>query len=193
MKLFSKKEFKAILIIFVFLILVCIPGFRESLMLSRDLQRKNDFWDIYSALSAYHEDFGVYPLSQDSKILACKKPDTEVINDPIKGYIVDYIPCEWGGGSITNVLDESKTPYIKDLPADPQADKGLYYVYLSNGTRYQLYASLESSKQDEFSLEIKNLNINCGKRVCNFGRSPGKTPLDKSIEEYENELNEKNK
>jgi len=80
---------------------------------------------------------------------------------------------------------------LKPLPNDPQWDRGISYLYLTNGHTFQLYGSLELTDQDEYDEKVVSRNLACGIRICNFGRSYGNTPLDKSIEEYENELIEK--
>lgn len=185
MKFFTKSETWMLVGIFAFLAVVSYPGFRESLKLARDLQRKNDLWEIYNGLEAYHEDFGVYPISVDGGILACKKPGSEVKFDPKVGFIVDYVPCKWGQDSLRDVTDENKPAYVKNLPADPQESSGLHYQYISDGRFFQIYASLESKRQDEYSSKVEARNIDCGERTCNLGRSSPKTPVDISIEEYE--------
>ena len=100
-------------------------------------------------------------------------------------------------GDIAKALDKYHEdfgifPLTKDLPRDPDWKKGLVYVYISNGRRFQILASLEGRDEDEYSPRIEERNIKCGLKLCNFGRAYGKTPLDKSIEEYENEINAKN-
>ena len=78
--------------------------------------------------------------------------------------------------------------YLERIPSDPKHDEGARYYYVSNGRRFQIYASLEGRDEDEFSEAILARNLPCGKEICNFGLAYGKTPLDKSLEEYENEL-----
>ena len=78
--------------------------------------------------------------------------------------------------------------FLPAVPRDPESVNGVDYIYLSNGSRYQVYASLEDKKQDEYEVNIEKRNISCGARICNFGRAYGETPLDKSLEEYENEI-----
>lgn len=80
---------------------------------------------------------------------------------------------------------------LKPLPNDPQWDRGVAYLYLTNGRTFQLYGSLEIIDQDEYDEKVVSRNLACGIRICNFGRAYGNTQLDKSIEEYENEINEK--
>lgn len=77
---------------------------------------------------------------------------------------------------------------INPIPTDPLLKNGDKYLYFSNGKRFQLYASLELTDQDEYDEKVASRNLLCGTRVCNFGRAYGDTPLDISIEEYENKL-----
>ncbi len=172
MKFFTKKETIGIFLILLAIGLACFSNLTVSLRRARDVQRKNDLGSLTDALNKYNNDFEVFPLSsKDGKIIACKDGS-----------------CEWGKDGLYDLTDENASPYLKILPADPQTDKGLIYVYFSNGKRYQIYASLEGSDEDEYSQAIIKRNISCGTRICNFGRSYGETPLEKSIEEYENEL-----
>lgn len=83
---------------------------------------------------------------------------------------------------------EPLAEFLPAIPKDPQNSKGVEYVYISNGRRFQTFASLEDKNQDEYDETVEKRNIKCGVQVCNFGRSSGKTPLDKSLEEYENEI-----
>ena len=79
---------------------------------------------------------------------------------------------------------------MSTLQIEPQNKEGISYVYLSNRKRFQILASLEGDGEDEYDPRIEVRAINCGVRICNFGRSSGTTPLDRSIEKYENELEE---
>lgn len=83
---------------------------------------------------------------------------------------------------------EELAEFLPAVPKDPQTAKGLNYLYISNGRRYQILASLEEKNQDEYDSAIEARNLSCGIRICNFGRAYGVTPLDKSLEEYENEI-----
>jgi type II secretory pathway pseudopilin PulG len=86
---------------------------------------------------------------------------------------------------------EDLSEFLTVIPNDPQTNKGVSYVFLSNRRRYQIFASLEDKEQDEYDESIEARGIDCGVRLCNFGKAEGATPLDKTLEEYENEL-EKN-
>jgi len=91
---------------------------------------------------------------------------------------------------LRDISDLSYPPYQKTLHVDPKNSDGIKYVYKSNIKRFQLYAYLESETDVEKKDAIANLNIECGIKICNYGKATGKTPLDKSLQEYENELAE---
>jgi type II secretory pathway pseudopilin PulG len=183
MKFFKKKEIIGIILILSVIGLACFSNFIVSLRRARDSQRKSDIGSLADALNRYNDDFEQFPLSsKDGGIIACidGSASLEAFQNPRI--------CEWGKDGLFDLTDENVLPYLKILPTDPQKDKGLIYVYISNGKRYQIYAALEGKDEDEYSREIIKRNISCGTKICNFGRAYGKTPLDKSIEEYENEL-----
>lgn len=187
MKRFSKSEIKAVVVILLGIFVLSLFNFRVSLRRARDSQRKSDNNTIYVGLSGYFDDFGHFPFSSpDGKIIACKGPDTKL--DPVTNTVINLIPCEWGEDSLRDVMDLSYPEYVKTLPADVQFKKGAYYLYISNGSRFQLYAALEGKTEAEYDPKIVARGLKCGSRICNFGKASGNTPLDKSIEEYENEL-----
>ena len=178
MNFFSKSEFKAILIIFAFLIAISTPNFIVSLRRARDAQRKADIGGVQDALFRYQADFGTFPLSIDGKIAACEPVSFKEVGG-IKTPV--FSPCEWGKSSLADLSDSSYPPYMKLIP------NGSYY-YFSNGGRFQIYGSLEGKSEDEYDESIIKRGIACGSKICNFGKSFGKTPLNISIEEYESTL-----
>lgn len=139
----------------------------NSYRVSRDTQRKGDVQTVANALEAFLKDYDTYPESSEGRIVAC-----------IQGK--EFRPCEWG-----EVFDEK---YLKNLPRDPHFQDGVQYRYESNGRRFQIYASLEDPEEAEFDQKIHERGLSCGTQICNFGKSSGVTPLDKTIESYENEL-----
>jgi len=182
---FSKSEIKAVLIIFVFLILISTPNFIVSLRRARDTQRKADIGSLYEALNKYQADFGAFPLSIDAKIAACAP--VKVIEQLPKNIVV-FSPCNWGKDPLRDLADDNYPPYLKVIPTDPSARAGFAYYYLANGNRYQIYGALEGKSEAEYDPKIVARNLPCGVKICNFGKAYGRTPLDKSIEEYENEI-----
>lgn len=174
MKFFTKKEFLEIAIILAVLIVVSLPNFIVSLRRARDAQRKNDLGAMENALNRFNNDFGFYPLSsQDGRIVACS-PNLE--------------PCDWGKDALADPSDSSFPSYLPVIPIDPDNKKGVSYRYISNAKRFQILASLEGDVEDEYDEAILARDIKCGTVICNSGKASGKTPLDKSLEEYENDL-----
>jgi type II secretory pathway pseudopilin PulG len=102
---------------------------------------------------------------------------------------------------IAKMLDDYKSKKsiypakLSDLPSspkDPGTPNGYSYLYLTNGKYFQLYASLEGkSEESEYNSIIAAVGLKCGNYICNFGKASGNIPLDKSLEEYENEINAK--
>ena len=178
MKFFTKNEVKAISIIFIFLILISAPNFIVSLRRARDAQRKADIGSLQDALNRYQADFGTFPLAIDGKIAACE-PVSYLEVSGIKTPV--FSPCEWGKTALADLADSSYPPYLKVIP------NGSYF-YLSNGSRFQIYGSLEGKSEDEYDENIIKRGVVCGKTICNFGKSSGRTPLNMSIEEYEKTL-----
>lgn len=186
MKFFTKKEVLAIGLIFGFIFLISFSNFKVSLRKARDLQRKNDLRTLYDGLNAYQKDWNNFPFSSDGKIVACKGADTYQDEE---GLVYNLYPCEWGKDSLKDVFDTTYPSYINLLPQDPQAETGAHYLYLSNGGRFQVYTALEGKDEAEYDPAVIKRNLDCGGgRICNMGMGYGNTPVDKSIEEYENEL-----
>ena len=185
MKFFSKKESLWLVVIILAIVGFSYPNMQVSLRRGRDMQRKNDIRAVSDSLVRYSADFGSFPLSQDGKMVACKGPETKKDK---KGRITGLIPCEWGKDALADVFDPGSTPYIVALPLDPLSQKGFAYAYFSSGKTFQLYASLEGADEAEYDPKIVARGLTCGTKTCNFGLGYGATPLDKSIEEYENEL-----
>lgn len=178
---FKKTEFKATLLIFTVLVVATLVNLQTSLRRGRDSQRKADLGNIRDQLVAYHEDVGTFPLSSaDGEIVACPTGETDKLGSPVLG------PCKWFYDALKSP-DGGKT-YLTNIPTDPHHDQGARYRYMSNGKRFQIYGALEGTDEPEVRQEIISRSLLCGNLTCNFGTSYSNTPLDKSLEEYENEL-----
>ncbi|KKR30710.1 MAG: hypothetical protein UT61_C0003G0038 [Candidatus Woesebacteria bacterium GW2011_GWA1_39_8] len=173
MKPFSKQELIGVTLIFIVVFGLTFIGLQASIRRSRDVQRKADLGAISDALHKFQEEFGFFPPSDGRKIRACK------------------------GNNFNEILTEIKdteTPYLAVIPSDPKTNEGFSYVYFSSANRFQLYAFLEGGvDEDEYNSGVFNRNLPCGVGICSFGKSSGETPLDISIEEYEQQLLEKSK
>ena len=85
-------------------------------------------------------------------------------------------------------MDKNALPYLANIPKDPKSAIGVKYLYISNTKRYQIYSYLEGEKDEGgFDQKIVDRKLDCGKGVCMYGKSFGETPLDRSIEDYEEE------
>lgn len=178
---FTKHEARFIFFALLLIISITVLNMRTSLRKSRDAQRKNDVRSIYDALLAYQNDFGAFPASENGKIKACKGELDE--RD-----IPQFRACEWYQDGLRDIFDDSYKPYLSVILGDPRQGQGRSYYYLSNQKHFQIFASLESADEPEVDVKIIARALPCGQKICNFGRSDGATPLDKSLEEYENEL-----
>lgn len=177
MQKFSKPELISIIVILSLISIASFFNFRVSLRRARDAQRMSDMGSMVTNLDIYKNSIGsgIFPKSDGGKLVACIGPNTT--KDPQSGDYLNLVACEWGTKSL-----------LGDLPIDPQSGQGITYVYFSDGYLYQFYASLEGTDEAEYKTGILKRKLACGKRICNAGKSYNQTPLDKSIEVYENEL-----
>lgn len=198
MKFFTKSELKIVGGVLLFLFVISAFNFRLALRRARDAQRKADLGEIENALLSYYRDFGYFPPSNnEGEIIACFDGENEDIVVPrnsdgeidIKEYFNQFRGCEWGEDGLRDVTDPDYPAYAERLPGDPNILKGFSYRYESNFTRYQIFAHLEGKdSEDEYAPEIEDRGLGCGIVKCNFGKAYGKTPLDMSIEDYEETL-----
>lgn len=183
---FKKDEAKIVGIILAIIAVVSFFGFRDALRRSRDAQRKSDVRNATDSINKYQNEVGVLPISVDGKINACNG------GVDVKGFPI-YKVCEWGKDALEDFTRLGSVPYLKLIPLDPDTGKGKQYLYISNGSHFQIYAALEGKDEAEYDKKIVKRQLLCGNKICNFGLSSGITPLDKSLEEYENELLDKEK
>lgn len=176
---FTKRELLSVVAILGVIMTITYSNLQLSLRRSRDIQRGQDLWRIHDALVKYHKDQSSFPPSHEGKIVACFGGVDE--ND-----VPQAVPCDWHQDPLPNIF--TGETYLEHLPTDPKHNEGARYYYISNGRYFQIYGALEGEDEDEYNPSVVARNIMCGNEVCNFGRAFGQTPLDKSIEEYENEL-----
>lgn len=187
LRFFNKKEITIIIAILGFIFLLSLKGFSDSFKRERDMDRKHHLSQIAIGLNRYAGDYGSYPLSSDGKILGCEGPNTtakKVVTEEAerkKLLLENLVVCEWGKSALIDITDPNYPRYIDPMPIDPQSDKGLTYVYFSNGKEFQIFSFLEL-KEEEYDKNARNRKILCGKRYCNFGKASPETPLEKTIE-----------
>lgn len=187
MTFFTKEELKKVGLILIILFLASFFNFKGSLRKGRDAQRNSDLTFVREKLEEYKSEVGYFPpAGTDGRILACKSSAT-VVNLEFKR-LENPAPCKWGEDSLINYFSDTPKTIMERIPIDPQNDAGVRYVYKSNPSRFQFYASLEGKNEGEFNKKVEALKIKCGSRICNFGKAFSDTPIDKSIQQYENEL-----
>lgn len=183
--IFTRKEITGLSVIMVVLLFFMLFNFSISERKARDSQRKQDVRDIANALEAYRDDFGSFPASDNGKIVGCDTGKKDNLGMPI------LRACNWGEDFFGNSVDTKVRKYLERIPVDPRNSQGMSYYYLSDGRFFQLFASLEGEDEAEYDRVIIARNLVCGNKICNFGLASSHTPLDKSIEEYENEIDAK--
>lgn len=183
MKKFSGQEIKALLIIFLFLVIISVPNFILSLRRARDQVRKDDMGSLQKVLGEYFNDFHEFPLAtSDGRIIACKNPGDKIELDKYGHLVGNLIPCEWGRDALIDLASENSKVYMPLLPREPNYQKGAAYKYLSDGQHMQILVSLEGKEEDEYNPKIIARNLACGNLTCNAGRFYG-CPSEKSFEE----------
>jgi type II secretory pathway pseudopilin PulG len=182
MKKFTKPEIISLIVIFLILTAVAVPNFVISLMRSRDQIRRDDLGSLNHALDQYLADFEKLPsASADGYVLGCLAQGEVPVKDKKGNWTYNPIPCQWGQDSFANLI--TGRVYLQVFPNDPDYEKGVKYLYFSDGNRYQIYAAMEASDAPEIDPKVVARNLSCGSRICNVGRSYN-VPIDVSIEEY---------
>ena len=184
--LFTRAETISLIIIFVVLAAVSIPNFAASLRRARDQVRRDDLGGMQKYLALYYAEFGQFPLSSpDGKVMDCIAPGDKPFKDKKGNWVVNTIPCIWGKDRFINLIT-GKVYSPTSLPNDPDWNKGVAYFYMSDGDRYQIFASMEISSEAEVDPKIISQKISCGSRICNVGRSFG-CNIPKTLKECEEE------
>ncbi len=191
----SKTEWRVMVGTLLVIAVLSLINFQMAIRRSRDNVRKDDLGHIRNQLVTYRDEAGFLPLStEDGQIRACAPENIDELVVKIttqeittKEYLESLIPCTWGDAKLVDFL--TGKVYIENLPKDPRWEDGHSYTYISNGRLFQIFAYLEGVGEEvEIKDEIIVRDIACGAVICNFGRAYEKTPLDKTLEEYENEL-----
>jgi len=198
---FNKKEILGVVVILLFVVGLSYINFLNSLRRSRDLQRRDDLTALAQGLERFYndEDFGIYPpASPDNKIVACIPDGTsyedikEVVGNRPKENKIKIFPlltgCPWGDSSLSDPSDSSKEPYLSIVPKDSKASEGYSYVYFATARHFQILGAYEGKGMPEYDSKIVARGISCGSRICSFGKASRGTPLDRSLEEFEKEL-----
>jgi hypothetical protein len=160
---FTKKEINLIGGILLIIFIVVSFNLDISIRKGRDTIRKDDISAIQKSLEDYLKKFGVYPLSTaDGRIIGCFNESPAL--DPISNRPTNAVACEWGSSN----FEFGNMPL---LIGDPRHKDGINYRYDSDGENYSLYVYLEGGKSEaEYTQNIVDKNLQCGTKVCNYGR-----------------------
>jgi len=197
MRPFTKRELLGVGLIFLIVFLVTFQGLVVAKRRARDAQRKADLGAISDALYTFYEEFGFFPPAEVGKIKACKGVAYEEVLTELKAkkdfdrelFFTGLRPCYWGADPLRDITSSDRAPYLATIPVDPKGGEGYTYLYISNTYRFQLYTFLEGeTEEDGYDSRIVSRDLSCGRAICSFGKSYGQTPLDVSIEDYEQKL-----
>lgn len=154
-------------------VIIVLTGlnFKASAMRQRNENRSANLDAIVEAMQKFKKVFGFYPLSSpDHKIVACADEHT-IIRRGTKDFIKP-VACEWETDSFSeDATDESLAPLLKIIPTDPSSANGVRYHYISDGKNFQIYAAYEGKPKLEYKTSVKALNLSCGNKICNGGKT----------------------
>lgn len=158
---FTLMEILIVMVIIGILATLGLGSFQSSQQKGRDAKRKSELKQIGTALEAYYNDYGQYPLSISGEIGGCSGGTA----------------CAWG----QTFEDDNGTVYMVELPEDPRGS-GEYY-YDSDGTEYQIYTRLENTFDRDINVDSDDNplvfdGVFCGDTECNYGLSSGNTTPD---------------
>ncbi len=160
---FTLVELLVVMAIIGIIALVSVANFRNSQIKARDVQRKSDIKQLANAVELYFNDYGIYPLAANGKVVGCGSPGFSSA-------------CDWGLGDFQ---DTDGTVYMKKVPTDPTPAKSQYlYAVSTNGDKYQIFTTLEN--QDDKTI-VSGISQQCGTVSCNFGVSSANVTLTDTL------------
>lgn len=156
---FTLMELMIVMVIMSILVAIAMGSFTSSSKRGRDNRRKNDLKSVSTALEAYYNDKGQYPVGSGGVMMGCFAGDAQ--------------ECAWGG----EFEDQNGTLYMVLIPTDPSST--LEYYYASNGLRYGLYAKMENTldtgdgvNQDGYNDPFTGAPTDCSETsaiACTYG------------------------
>ncbi|MEK7182974.1 MAG: type II secretion system protein [Patescibacteria group bacterium] len=185
---FTRSEVLGVIAILAAIGGLALFNFQSARVKARDEQRKANARAIVNALEQYHKDVGNFPLSSnDGKLMACKGVGGDLPALSAQAGQAGVIPCEWGVDKLVNPSDASAAAYLNPIPLDPKQGQGFSSFYLSNGSTFQIFASLESRNDPERSTVIERWGLVCGRVVCNHGITLSRAPVKELLKVTESE------
>lgn len=152
---FTLIEILVVMVIIGIIAVLGIGNFQSSQLKARDTARKSDLRQITTALEAYYNDYGSYPLDINGEIAGCAGGQV----------------CNWGDPFI----DDNGTVYMVALPIESR-DTSSYYYSSVDGRSFQLYARFENTLDQLVPKNGSDVpqvysGTDCGALTCNYGVS----------------------
>lgn len=161
---FTLIELLVVMALLGILTIITVSQFKTAIIKGRDAQRKADLSSLSKALLYYYADYHKFPVSSANGLIELESGE-----------------LEWGEDEFSVTDDDDKTYiYMKKLPKENHTDdrKIFDYCYVSNGTSFQLYATLENLGDKNIAVFT---NDKCGRDTYNFGYSSPDITLDEDL------------
>lgn len=157
---FTLMELLIVMVILSILVAIATGAYGSSSRRGRDNRRKNDVRSLVTALEAYYNDKGRYPIGSNGVMMGCGSLDAQA--------------CDWGG----SFRDQYNTLYMVLLPSDP-IDTQTYYYVSPSGANYKIYAKLENTNDAGDGVDQDGYaSTNCSTNstvACTYGIASGNT------------------
>ena len=162
---FTLVELLVVIAIISILTIITVSQFQTAKKKANDVARKGDLSALSKALLMYYTDYGFFPKSNAAGqiVVADNPPATRII--------------AWGG----SFTDNAATPYtyMKVMPIEKPTMPGYCYVTDANGTKFSLFAQLETTTDSQCSTNgAVNVYHHCGHNYCFAYVSPNAVVSD---------------
>ncbi len=158
---FTLVELLIVIALIMILSSVGVGTYISATIKSKDTQRKNDLNQMAKAAESFYNDVNRYPVSL---------PGEDYMHCYVKsGTVVSDTECL--GDRLFAIIDNLNTYYI-NIPEDPEPSQ--IYVYISDGTDFEIYAALENSGDNDLihdedgNLVADPWGVSCGDVQCNY-------------------------
>lgn len=153
---FTLMELMVVMVIIGILATIVAGNFVQVKLRARDAQRKNDLAQLQRTMEAYYNDHGKYP-----------SPFT--------------VDMAWGSTFVDPVTNVT---YMNQLPNDPQQPASQFSLLVStDGAKYQLFAHLENTKDDDISTNANVTTRFCGiTSYCNYAVTSSNTTVSEVLQ-----------
>lgn len=124
--------------IIMILSVIGIGSYTQSLVKSKDMERKNDLNQIAKGLELYYNDAGKYPTADNSGRINCGASDESLF------VCTSKLSYYFGG---------KQTVYMDKLPTDSDPQRRYFYKPGSDYNTFALYASLANPEDKDIVVD----------------------------------------